>query len=308
MTLNNLIGIDLLDQPTIELILSNATQFLQEYIKTGKQSQQCQGMLVANLFFEPSTRTCNSFEIAAKRLGAMTLTPNMQSSSLQKGETLLDTFKSIQAMGVNAFVVRHQRNGIMQWLSKHLASEIQLINAGEGWLAHPSQALLDLLTISQYKSSWASLSVAVLGDLRHSRVARSFVHALRIMGVKDIRLIAPKELQPESDIADQATAYYDVTAGLKDADVVMCLRLQKERMQNDQLVDEALFHSQFGLSKERLALAKPDAIVMHPGPIQRGVEIASDVADGQQSVILNQVTNGVAVRMAILQHLLLNTA
>ncbi len=305
MKLLHLTDIKQLDQKTILAILDSATQMLNDLVLKDKTSTIAEGKLVANLFFEPSTRTCNSFEIAAKRLGALTISPNMQSSSLLKGETLLDTIQSIEAMGVNAFVIRHSEHGIMSAISNSLKTKAHIINAGEGWQQHPTQALLDLLTIQQHKSDWKNISVAIVGDLYHSRVSRSLVEALHIVGVKDLRLIAPEVLKPEADICSKAKLYTpDLAQGLNNVDVVVCLRLQKERMSKEQSISETKFSQLYQISENALKHAKPDAIVMHPGPMNRGVEISSEVADGNQSVILQQVQNGVAIRMAILKALL----
>jgi len=296
--LRHLLSIKQLDRSMIETILKTAQQLLNDC------NHDLQGKLIANLFFEASTRTRISFQIAEERLGAMSITPEMQSTSLTKGESLLDTIKTIEAMGVNAFVIRHRENGIMSWIAEHLNGNTHIINAGEGWLQHPTQALLDLFTIQQFKPDWATLSVAIIGDLLHSRVARSLVDALHIMDVKDIRLIAPSVLHPEEDISKKTHNFTDLAEGLADTDVVVCLRLQKERMSREHLINESEFCRLYAINANSIKYAKPDAIVMHPGPINREIEISSDVADSKASVILNQVKNGVAIRMAVLKLLL----
>ncbi len=303
-SLKHLTSMEQLDAATIRDILSTASTFLDDTIANNKQLDLLKGKVVANLFFESSTRTRNSFQIAAERLGAIVLNPDMSTSALTKGESLLDTIHTFEAMGVSAFVIRHADNGIMQWVADNLKTDAAIINAGEGWRQHPTQALLDLLTISQHKSAWSTLSVAIVGDLRHSRVARSLVDGLVTMGVKDIRLIAPEALLPEDTLWEGAKLVTNLVTGLKEADVVVTLRLQKERMVEQHFVDETQFHQAFGLTPETLSHAKADAIVMHPGPMNRNVEISPQVADGNQSVILHQVRNGVAIRMAILSILL----
>lgn len=263
--------------------------------------EQClQNHFVANLFFEPSTRTRCSFEIAAKRLGAKIINLDSSCSSAQKGETVMDTITNLQAMGVTHFIIRHQQNSLVDEVAAHVGDSAHIINAGCGTSQHPSQALLDMLTIQQHKKNFADLSVAIIGDMKHSRVAHSDIAALQILGVHKIHLIAPVNLLPTDIKQTGITVFNNIDEGLADVDVIMTLRMQKERMQAGIIPDATEFFQQYGLTPARLALAKPDAIVMHPGPMNRGVEIANDVADGKQSVILQQVTNGVAARMAIL--------
>lgn len=296
--LRHLLSVKQLDRNLINIILDTAQKLL------NTNTQDLQGKLIANLFFEPSTRTRISFQIAEARLGAMSILPEMQSTSLLKGESLLDTIKTIEAMGVNAFVIRHHDNGVMSWIAEHLNENTHMINAGEGWLQHPTQALLDLFTIKQHKSNWENLSVAIIGDLLHSRVARSLVDALHIMGVTDIRLIAPKALHAEDDVCHKTRTFTDLASGLNNTDVVVCLRLQKERMSREHLINEGEFCRLYGITAQSIKHAKPNAIVMHPGPINREIEISSEIADSASSVILKQVKNGVAVRMAVLKLLL----
>lgn len=255
------------------------------------------GQTLATLFFEPSTRTQASFELAAKRLDADVLNLSLANSSTQKGETLVDTVKNLEAMGVNFFVLRHT-DTVMEHVAAILNRETHLISAGEGKLHHPSQALLDMLTIQQAQPKFENLSVAIVGDILHSRVARSDIEALKLLGCQDIRLISPENLQATDLLGVQHET--DMDRGLANADVVIMLRIQKERMFDIQIDSEAAYIEHYQLNQARLALAKPNAIVMHPGPINRGIEITNDVADGLQSVILKQARNGVAARMAIL--------
>lgn len=255
------------------------------------------GKAVANLFFEASTRTHVSFDLAAQKLNAHVINVNINNSSMSKGETVLDTVANLQAMGVEIFVVRH-REQVMQQIAKILQPKVRLINAGEGASGHPTQAVLDLLTIRQCKKNFDNLRIAIVGDLKHSRVARSTIAGLQILGCKEIVLVGPKNLLPD-DIAN-VTLETDMAMGLKNVDVVIMLRIQKERMVSGLIHNEHEYIEHYQLNTEKLAYAKKDAIVMHPGPINRGIEITDDVADGAQSVILQQVRNGVAVRMAIL--------
>lgn len=263
---------------------------------------------VANLFFESSTRTRCSFEIAAKQLGAEVLNLDIPHSSTQKGEAILDTVKTLEAMGCDLFVVRHSEDGMSQRIAEHLKTA-SVINAGDGQNEHPTQALLDMLTISQYKPNFSALSVAIVGDIVHSRVARSDIFALQTLGVKQIRVIAPSILLPQKDfLAPQNKApiqvFEDLYEGLQDVDVLIALRIQKERMLEDKKFNIEAFSHAYCITEEALQQAKPDVIVMHPGPFNRGVEISSAVADGSHSVILQQVKNGVAIRMAVFEFLL----
>jgi aspartate carbamoyltransferase catalytic subunit len=259
-----------------------------------------QGKSVFNIFFENSTRTRTTFEIAAKRLSADVVNLNIGSSSTSKGETLLDTVDNLCAMHADMFVVRHAQSGAAHFIARHVAPEIHVINAGDGRHAHPTQALLDMYTIRHYKKEFHNLRVAIVGDVLHSRVARSQIHALTTLGVPEVRVIAPKTLLPTMVENLGVQVYHDMEHGLKDVDVVLMLRLQNERMQGAALPSAQEYFKHYGLTQEKLAYAKPDAIVMHPGPMNRGVEIDSHVADGAQSVILAQVTFGIAVRMAVM--------
>ncbi len=262
-----------------------------------------QGKSVFNIFFESSTRTRTTFEIAAKRLSADVVNLNISASSTSKGETLLDTVDNLCAMHADMFVVRHSQSGASHFIARHVAPEVHVINAGDGRHAHPTQGLLDMFTIRHYKKEFHNLCVAIVGDVLHSRVARSQIHALTTLGVPEIRVVAPKTLLPRMVENLGVRVYHDMEQGLKDVDVVMMLRLQNERMQSALLPSAQEYFKHYGLTQERLALAKPDAIVMHPGPMNRGVEIDSSVADGSHSVILPQVTFGIAVRMAAMSML-----
>ena len=258
------------------------------------------GKTVVNLFFETSTRTRVTFELAAKRLSADVVNLNINTAAVQKGESLLDTLKNMQAMSANLFVVRHNDSGAAQFIARNVKKGVAVVNAGDGSHAHPTQALLDMLTIRKYKKDFANLSVAIIGDILHSRVARSQIIALKILGVKDIRLIAPKTLAPASMQQKHVNIFHNRDEGIKGCDVVIMLRLQKERMHGAFLPNENEYYKYYGLNSKSLALAADNSIVMHPGPINREVEISSLVADGEQSVILEQVTYGIAVRMAVM--------
>jgi aspartate carbamoyltransferase catalytic subunit len=267
-------------------------------------SQVLAGNTVANLFTEPSTRTRVSFELAAKRLGAQVVNLEVQLSSRVKGESMLDTVYTLESLHVDAFVIRDAQVGVTQLVADNVAPHVSVLSAGEAHLAHPTQGLLDALTIYQRKQRFAGLSVAIVGDIRHSRVARSAWHALRTLGVADVRILAPPELMPEASEFTGCTRYTDFAAGLEGCDAIMMLRIQKERMEQAHLLQAEQYFRAWGLTPERLRLARPDAIVMHPQPMNRGIEIAPDVADGPQSVIRDQVRNGVAVRMAVLAEVL----
>jgi aspartate carbamoyltransferase catalytic subunit len=252
------------------------------------------------MFFEASTRTRTTFELAAKRLSADVLNLNIGVSSTSKGETLLDTLRNIEAMQCDMFVVRHAESGAAEFVARHVQPHIAVLNAGDGRHAHPTQAMLDMFTIRRHKGRFSELSVAIVGDILHSRVARSQIHALNILGTGEVRVIAPKTLLPAHVESLGVKVFHDLHRGLRDADVVIMLRLQRERMQGALLPSEQEYFRQYGLTTKRLAVAKPDVLIMHPGPINRGVEIDSSVADGPHSVILEQVTNGIAVRMAVM--------
>ena len=258
------------------------------------------GRTVANLFFEPSTRTRASFELAARRLGADVLNLDISASSAVKGESLEDTLYTLEAMNVDVFVVRHKDEGVQALMARHAAPHVHVLNAGEAHLSHPTQGLLDVFTIRRHKKDFTNLSVAIVGDIKHSRVARSAVRGLVTLGARDIRLAGPKSLLPKKGELF-GELFSDADKAIAGADVVMMLRIQKERMQKAAVPSAAAYFKRYGLDAKRLRRAKPGAIVMHPGPMNRGIEIAPEVADGPQSVIREQVTNGVAVRMAVLQ-------
>ncbi|MFZ2301405.1 MAG: aspartate carbamoyltransferase catalytic subunit [Gallionella sp.] len=285
-------------------ILDRATTFLDAAGgRDTKKVPLLHGKAVFNLFFENSTRTRTTFEIAAKRLSADVVNLNIGSSSTNKGETLLDTVDNLCAMHADMFVVRHAQSGAAHFIARHVAPDVHVINAGDGRHAHPTQALLDMFTIRHYKKEFHNLRVAIIGDVLHSRVARSQIHALSTLGVPEVRVIAPKTLLPAMVEHLGVQVYHDMAQGLKDVDVIMMLRLQNERMTGALLPSAQEYFKYYGLTQERLVLAKEDAIVMHPGPMNRGVEIDSSVADGAHSVILPQVTFGIAVRMAVMSML-----
>ena len=282
-------------------ILDTAESFVDINKKSVKKVPLLRGKTIVNLFFEASTRTRTTFELAAKRLSADVLNINISTSATSKGETLLDTLQNIQAMHCDMFVVRHNNSGAAHYIANHVAPSICVINAGDGSHAHPTQAMLDMFTIRRNKgANFGGLRVAIVGDILHSRVARSQIHALNTLNTGEVRVIAPKTLLPV-DIEDMGVnVFHNLETGIKDADVIVMLRLQKERMQGALLPSEQEYFQLYGLTEERLRIAKDDVIVMHPGPINRGVEIDSSVVDGPHSVILDQVSYGIAVRMAVM--------
>ncbi|WP_229007671.1 aspartate carbamoyltransferase catalytic subunit [Methylophilus sp. Leaf408] len=298
--LQHLLSIEGLPKRILTDILDAAENFVGVAEREIKKVPLLRGKTVCNLFFENSTRTRTTFEIAAKRLSADVLNLNVSTSSQSKGETILDTVNNLIAMHADMFVVRHQQSGAAHFIAQHVPPHISVINAGDGRHAHPTQGLLDVFTIRKYKPEMHNLRVAIVGDILHSRVARSEIHALATLGVPEIRVIAPRTLLPAEVEKLGVQVYHNMDQGLKDVDVIMMLRLQNERMSGALLPSTHEFFQTFGLTPERLTLARPDAIVMHPGPMNRGVEIDSSVADGKQSVILPQVTYGIAVRMAVM--------
>lgn len=305
--LQHLLTLDGLPREILMAILDNATPFTEVAEREVKKLPLLRGKSIFNLFFENSTRTRTTFEIAAKRLSADVVNLNVSTSSAAKGESLLDTIDNLCAMQADMFVVRHAASGAPFLIAQHLheqqRNDIHVINAGDGRHAHPTQGLLDMYTIRHYKHDFTKLTVAIVGDVLHSRVARSQICALRTLGVPDIRVIAPKTLMP-TDIAKLGVrVFYNMHEGLHNVDVVMMLRLQNERMNGALLPTPQEFYKVWGLTAEKLACARTDAIVMHPGPMNRGVEIDSAVADGTQAVILPQVTFGIAVRMAVMSML-----
>ncbi len=305
--LTHLLSIEGLSAPILKQILETAASFVGVAEREVKKVPLLRGKTVCNIFFENSTRTRTTFEIAAKRLSADVINLNVGTSSQSKGETILDTVDNLIAMHADMFVVRHAQSGAAHLIARHVGSDIHVINAGDGRHAHPTQGLLDVFTVRHYKPDMHNLRVAVVGDVLHSRVARSEIHALTTLGVPEVRVIAPKTLLPQEVEKLGVQVYHDMASGLKDVDVIMMLRLQNERMNGALLPSAQEYFKTYGLTQDKLALAKPDAIVMHPGPMNRGVEIDSTVADGAQSVILPQVTYGIAVRMAVMSILAGNT-
>jgi aspartate carbamoyltransferase catalytic subunit len=303
-TLRHLLTLEGLSRPTLEHLLGRAQGFVRPLGVRPPASQSLAGHTVANLFTEPSTRTRVSFELAAKRLGADVVNLEVQLSSRIKGESMLDTVYTLQAMHVDAMVIRDAEAGVPASVAANVAAHVSVLSAGEAHVSHPTQGLLDALTILQHKKRLEGLSIAIVGDIRHSRVARSGYHAFRTLGCLDVRIVAPPALMPAPEEFAGCSRHTSLKSGLKDADVVMMLRIQKERMGQADLPDADRYFAKYGLTPERLAGARPDAIVMHPQPMNRGIEIASDVADGPQSVIRSQVRNGVAVRMAVLEEVL----
>ena len=296
----HLLSIEGLPGSVLTHILDTAGTFLSVNVREVKKVPLLRGKSVFNLFFEYSTRTRTTFEIAAKRLSADVLNLDIARSSTAKGESLLDTIANLSAMHADMFVVRHGESGAPYLIAQHCAPHVHVVNAGDGRHAHPTQGLLDMYTIRHYKRDFTQLTVAIVGDIVHSRVARSDIHALTTLGVPEIRAVGPRTLVP-NDLRDMGVRVcHDMAEGIRDADVVIMLRLQNERMSGAMLPSAGEFAKKFGLTPEKLALARSDAIVMHPGPINRGVEIDSRVADGAQSVILPQVTFGIAVRMAVM--------
>ncbi|TXK94986.1 aspartate carbamoyltransferase [Methylococcaceae bacterium HT1] len=298
--LKHFLSIEGLDKSLLTEVLDTAESFADISEQRVKKIPLLRGKTIVNLFFENSTRTRATFELAATRLSADVLSMNIATSATSKGESLLDTIRNLEAMQVDMFVVRHSLSGAAHFIAEHAAPHISVINAGDGQHEHPTQAMLDMFTIRRVKQQFSGLRVAIVGDILHSRVARSQIHALNILGAQEVRVIAPKTLLPAQVESLGVTVYHDLAAGLKNIDVIIMLRLQKERMNSALLPSESEYFKCFGLSDDKLKCANKDAIVMHPGPINRGVEISSSVADGPQSVILQQVTNGIAVRMAVM--------
>lgn len=296
----HLLSTEGLPYDVITHILDTAETFVPLAEREVKKVPILRGKSVFNLFFENSTRTRTTFEIAAKRLSADVYNLNINVSSTAKGETLLDTIANLTAMQADIFVVRHQASGAPYLIAQHVAPHIHVVNAGDGRHAHPTQALLDMYTIRHFKKDFSNLTVAIVGDVLHSRVARSNIHALTTLGVPEIRVIGPQTLIPGDLSPMGVRIYHDMDEGLRDVDVVIMLRIQNERMSGAFLPSSHEYFKNYGLTMEKLALAKDDAIVMHPGPMNRGVEIATDVADSPQAVILDQVTFGIAVRMAVM--------
>ena len=297
----HLLDLATMSRARMELLLDRAGHFA----SGGEAPAALAGVAVCTLFFEPSTRTRLSFQLAAQRLGAHVLGFDVSTSSASKGETDVDTLRTLEAMGVRGFVVRHREDGAVRQLAGHAGPGTVLVNAGDGRSAHPTQGLLDMLTLRQAKGpDLSGLKVLVVGDVRHSRVARSDLQALRTLGVGDIRISAPPGLLPGAEVLEGCSVVPELDQALDGVDVVMLLRLQRERMVDGLVASLEEYHRDYGLDARRLGLAAPDAVVMHPGPINRGVEVTGEVADGPRSLILRQVANGVAVRMAVLEDLL----
>ncbi|MFM7657323.1 MAG: aspartate carbamoyltransferase catalytic subunit [Burkholderiaceae bacterium] len=305
--LQHLLTLEGLPAAIITRILDTAASFVSVSDREVKKVPLMRGKSVFNLFFENSTRTRTTFEIASTRLSADIINLNISASSASKGESLLDTIDNLSAMHADMFVVRHAQSGAPYLIAKHLTEtgqdHVHVVNAGDGRHAHPTQGLLDMYTIRHYKKDFRNLTVAIVGDILHSRVARSDIHGLTTLGVPEVRAIGPRTLLPSSLEQMGLRVFNDMNEGLKGVDVIIMLRLQNERMTGALLPSAQEYFKSYGLTPERLALAKPDAIVMHPGPMNRGVEIDSAVADGSQSVILPQVTFGIAVRMAVMSML-----
>ncbi len=299
--LRHLLTLKGLSKEHINQILDDAEEFLSPLGHPAVRPQALTGRTVANLFYEASTRTRASFDLAAKRLGADVLNLDVNMSSRKKGESILDTIYTLQSMQVDVFVVRDASAGIPAYIARNVQDHVSILNAGEAEVSHPTQGLLDLLTMRQHKPNFEDLIVAIVGDIAHSRVARSAAEGLATMGVGELRLVSPEALAPDPDDLPGAKILHRLDDGMRDADVVMALRIQRERIGSlDGIPGIDEYFANYGISHERMKLAKPDAIVMHPGPMNRGIEIESSLADSPQSVITTQVTNGVAIRMAIL--------
>jgi aspartate carbamoyltransferase catalytic subunit len=303
--LQHLLTLEGLPRETLCRLLDRAGQIRDAALGRTPRRQVLDGTTVCTLFFEPSTRTRSSFHIAAHRLGADVLNVDASTSSTRKGETARDTLRNLEAMGVRGFIVRHAEDGAVAALAREAGEGTTLINAGDGRSAHPTQGLLDVLTIRQAKGAdFSRLKILIVGDVKHSRVARSDLHALHTLGAGEIRVCGPRSLLPDDGTLAGCQVGQDVDAMLEGVDAVMMLRLQRERMEEGLVASLEDYHRDYGLTAARLARAAKDAVVLHPGPINRGVEITDDVADGPQSLVLRQVSNGVAIRMAVLETLL----
>ena len=299
--LRHFLTIQGLNRQLLNDILDTAESFAGVSEQSVKKVPLLRGKVIVNLFFEASTRTRTTFELAAKRLSADVLNINITQSSTVKGETLLDTLRNLEAMHVDMFVVRHADSGAAHFIASNVAPHVSVINAGDGRHAHPTQAMLDMFTIRRAKGpDFGRLRVAIVGDILHSRVARSQIHALNVLNTGEVRVVAPRTLVPADAETLGVHVFHDLREGVADADVVIMLRLQRERMQGALLPSEHEYYELFGVTEDKLAGAKPDVTIMHPGPINRGVEMDSEVADGPRSVILEQVTHGIAVRMAVM--------
>jgi aspartate carbamoyltransferase catalytic subunit len=303
--LQHLLTLDGLPKQTLCYLLDRAGQIRDAALGRTHKRDSLVGATICTLFFEPSTRTRSSFQIAAQRLGADVINFDASNSSARKGETALDTMKNLEAMGVRGFIVRHPEDGAAQMLATHAGEGTAIINAGDGRSAHPTQGLLDMLTVRQAKGAdFSKLKFLIVGDVKHSRVARSDLHALRTLGAGEVRVCGPALLLPNDDTLQGCVVGDDFDAMLQGIDVVMMLRLQRERMEEGLVSSLDEYARAYGLNTTRLQRAAPNAVVLHPGPINRGVEITDEVADGPQSLVLRQVSNGVAIRMAVLESLL----
>ena len=302
--LKHFLTINGLTRKSLVNILDTAESFINFGQREIKKVPLLRGKTLVNLFFEPSTRTRTTFEIAGKRLSADVINLNASRMSTTKGESILDTVRTLEAMHTDLFIVRDKASGAAHLIAAHLPDNIKVINAGDGRHSHPTQAMLDMFTIRQKKRDFSRLKVAIVGDILHSRVARSQIHALNILGVNEVRVIGPRTLIPTEIETMGVTTTSDLIGGLDGIDVIIMLRIQHERMDGQLIPSEQEYFQRYGLTEKKLQFANEDAIVMHPGPINRGLEIASSVADGSRSVILNQVTNGIAVRMSIMAKLM----
>ena len=298
--LRHFLTTDGLDRRILTEILDHAESFAVVGDRPVKKVPLLRGKTIVNLFFEASTRTRTTFEIAAKRLSADVQNLSVNLSSTTKGETLRDTLRTLEAMHCDMFIIRHASSGAAHFIARQVSPHVSVINGGDGRNAHPTQALLDMFTIRQHKPDFASLKVAIVGDVTHSRVARSDIHALKTLAVQEIRVVGPRTLIPAGIETLGVQVFNNMEAGLKEVDVVIMLRLQRERMRSALLPSEQEYFRCYGLTEERLKLAGEEVMVMHPGPINRGIEIDSRVADGERSVILQQVSNGIAIRMAVM--------
>ncbi|MDH5621852.1 MAG: aspartate carbamoyltransferase catalytic subunit [Gammaproteobacteria bacterium] len=302
--LRHLLSLKGLDASLLTELMDEAEGYLTPPGALPVRSQSLAGRTIGNLFFEPSTRTRASFDLAGRRLGADVLNLDVNTSSRKKGESILDTIYTLEAMQIDIMVIRDASDGVPAYIARHVKGHVSILNAGESDVSHPTQGLLDLLTIRQHNPDFKNLVVAIVGDIQHSRVARSASEALQTMGVGELRLISPPVLAPSEDRFPGARIVHTLAEGLKDADVVMALRIQRERIGNlDGVPGIDEYFANYGVSRESIKLAKPDAIVMHPGPMNRGIEIEGALADSPRSVITKQVTNGVAIRMAVLHRI-----
>ncbi len=302
--LRHLLSLKGVDASLLTDLLDDAERYLTAPGNLPARSQSLAGRTIGNLFFEPSTRTRASFDLAGRRLGADVLNLDVNTSSRRKGESILDTIYTLEAMQVDVMVVRDASDGVPAYIARNVEDHVSVLNAGESDVSHPTQGLLDLMTIRQHNADFENMAVAIVGDIQHSRVAMSAAEALQTMGIGELRLISPPALAPDADRFPNAIIVDNIADGLRDADVVMALRIQRERIGNlDGVPGIDEYFANFGISHESMKHAKPDAIVMHPGPMNRGIEIEGALADGPRSVIAKQVTNGVAVRMAVLERI-----